>query len=85
MRGDIVIIRTYGDIPLIRRVWDEDGNDIIYITNDEQFQLLIDGKEALEPIGFPRRDVFKYDPELTSFMDRLYKEGKWDWNKLDLF
>lgn len=84
MRGDFVIVRAFGGVPLIRRLWDEDDNGI-YITNDEQFQLLIDGKEALEPIGFPREDVFKYDPKLASQMNQLLKSGKWDWNKLASF
>jgi len=84
MRGDFVIVRAFGNIPLIRRLWDEDDYGI-YITNDVQLQLLIDGKEALQPIGFPREDVFQYDPELASSMDRLIKSGKWDWNKLVSF
>ena len=84
MRGDFVIVRAFGNIPLIRRLWDE-GDYLIYITNDEQFQLLTDGKKALEPIGFPRKDIFKYDPELASSMDRLVKSGKWDWSKLASF
>lgn len=81
MRGDLVIVRSYGNVPLIRRVWDED-DCAVYITNDEQLQLLIEVKEALKPIGFPREDVFKYDPKLASSMDGLFKKGKWDWNKL---
>ena len=43
MRGDFVIVRAFGDIPLIRRLWDEDNNGFS-ITNDEQFQLLNEGK-----------------------------------------
>lgn len=69
------------NIPLIRRVLDE-NEFFIYITNDEQFQHLTNGEKALEPVSFPRKDVFQYDPELASLMDRLYKSGKWDWNKL---
>jgi hypothetical protein len=84
MRGNIVIIRTYGDVPLVRRVWDEDDS-AIYITNDEQFQLLTQGKEALQPVGFPREDVFQYNPDLAAVMDQLVKSGKWDWNKLVSF
>ena len=81
MRGDFVIMRAFGDIPLIRRLWDEDNNGV-YITNDELFQLLTEGKGSIQPIGFPQEDVFKYDPELASSMDRLFKNGEWDWNKL---
>ena len=82
MRGEQVIVRSYGGVPLIRRLWDKDELGI-YITNDEQLALLLEGKNALLPVGFPREDVFKYDPKLTASMDRLYKEGKWDWNKLE--
>jgi hypothetical protein len=81
MRGSHVIVRAFGGVPLIRRIWDEETS-LIYITNDEQFELLTKGKEALEPIGFPREDVFTYDSELASSMNQLYEDGKWDWNKL---
>jgi hypothetical protein len=84
MQGDLVIVRTYGGVPLVRRVWNEDDS-YIYITNDEQLELLIKGQKALEPIGFPREDVFKYDPKLASEMDRLVKSEKWEWNKLVSF
>lgn len=84
MRGDLVIVRTFGDIPLIRRLWKEDENTI-YITNNEQYQILINGKIGLEPIGFPKKDVFKFSPELAPSIDQLYKTGKLDWNKLVSF
>ncbi|OGP50370.1 MAG: hypothetical protein A2Y79_11655 [Deltaproteobacteria bacterium RBG_13_43_22] len=82
MRGDFVIIRSYGGLPLIRRIWDEDEKGV-YITNDEQLEYLLSGKDALQPIGFPREDVFKYDPKFASTMENLYKNGEWDWNKLE--
>jgi hypothetical protein len=81
MRGDFVIVRAFGNIPLIRRLWDED-NHYIYITNDEQFQLLTNNYEALEPIGFPTEDVFKYDQELAESMEDMVREGKWNWDAL---
>lgn len=84
MRGDFVIVRAFGNIPLIRRLWDE-GDYCVYITNDEQYQLLNEGNGSIGPIGFPREDVFKYDSELASSMNQLYKTGKWDWNKLASF
>ncbi len=81
MRGDLVIVKAYGEKPLIRRIWNSNEN-VVYITNDEQFQLLIAGKDAIEPIGFPREDVFKYDQKLATSMERLHHNKKWDWNKL---
>jgi hypothetical protein len=81
MKGELVIVRSYGGKPLVRRLWDE-RETVIYITNDEQFQLLLEGKGGLEPIGFPREDVFKYDDDLARSMDVRYLAGKWDWDKL---
>lgn len=76
MKGQMVIIRSFGDKPLIRRVWDTSEN-LVYITNDKQFQLLIEGKKAIEPIGFPREDIFQYDPEIAKSLNKGC-----DWNKL---
>ena len=57
MRGEVVIVRTFGGKPAQRRVWDV-GDTVVYLTNEDQFALLIAGKPALEPIGFPKEDVF---------------------------
>ncbi len=81
MRGDLVIIRVFGGKPEIRRVWDE-NEKVVYITNDVNLSLLLAGKSALEPIGFPKEDVFKYDEVLAESMESLYCDGKWDWNNL---
>ncbi len=81
MRGDYVIVRAYGGVPLIRRVWDEDEH-AVFITNDEQLALLLLGGLALEPIGFPKEDVYKFDEVLAQKMDRLYQSGKWKWANL---
>ena len=53
MRGDFVIVRSYGELPLIRRIWDEDEKGV-YITDDIHLKLLLDGKDALQPIRYPR-------------------------------
>jgi hypothetical protein len=57
LRGEVVIVRTFGGKPAQRRVWDV-GDTVVYLTNEDQFALLIAGKPALEPIGFPKEDVF---------------------------
>ncbi len=58
MRGDTVIVRAYGGKALLRRVWDV-GERVVYVTNDEEFDKLAAGKPAIEPIGFPKEDVFR--------------------------
>lgn len=57
MRGELVIVRTFGGKPVERRVWDV-GEAVVYVTNDEEFEKLVAGKPALQPIGFPKEDVF---------------------------
>ena len=84
MKGDTVIVRTYGGRPLVRRIWDVDEH-AVYITNDEQFHLLIKGTGGLEPLGFPNEDVFEYSPDLVKNMDKLYESGKWKWDNLVLW
>ena len=57
MRGDIVIVRTFGGKPAERRVWDT-NDSLVYVTTDEEFAKLVVGKPALQPVGFPKEDVF---------------------------
>ena len=58
MRGEIVVVRAWGGVPLVRRVW-ETGNKIVYITDDEQLRRYEQGLPMLIPIGFPIEDVFR--------------------------
>jgi len=81
MKGELVIVRSYGGKPLSRRVWDTNDH-IIYIINDQQFQLLMKGADAIGPVGFPREDVFKYDQTLAESMEQHCKNETWDWDKL---
>ena len=81
MRGEYVIVRAYNDRPFLRRVW-EFNKSIVFITDDSQYGLLEAGEKALEPLGCPRKDVFKHNPKLTPVMEKLFLTGKWDWNKL---
>ena len=57
MRGDTVIVRAFGGKALKRRVWGT-GDGLVYITSNEEFEKLVAGKPAAEPIGFPKEDVF---------------------------
>lgn len=81
MRGDRVIVRAFGGRPFVRRVW-EVYEKFVLITDDAQYALLDSKQDAIEPLGCPREDVFKYDPKLAGSIEGLHKRGKWDWNKL---
>jgi hypothetical protein len=74
MRGDVVLVRTFSGKAVKRRVWDV-GDTVVYVTNDEQFEKLAAGKNAVEPIGFPKEDVFR-DTENESCDDAV------DWTRL---
>jgi hypothetical protein len=75
MRGDVVLVRTFSGKAVKRRVWDV-GDTVVYVTNDEQFERLAAGKSAVEPVGFPKEDVFR-DTENESSDDAV------DWAHLD--
>ncbi len=81
MRGEQVIVRSYGDKPLLRNVWGV-GKDVVYITRESQCQRTVEHGEQIDFIGFPREDVFQYDPQLAASMEKLYREGKWNWDEL---
>lgn len=57
MRGDVVLVRTFGGKAEKRRVWDV-AEAVVFVTNDEQFERLAAGEQAIQPIGFPKEDVF---------------------------
>ena len=81
MAGELVIIRDFRGRPLVRRVWMSDQRGV-YITDDEGFASLKAGKRDHIPVGFPREDVFEYDPELAVRAQDLYASGAWDWGRL---
>src|ERR1051326_1027474 len=79
MRGSLVIARGYGQLPIIMRVWDV-GIALIYLCGEGEFQNLAKGIRALSPIGFPKEDVFKYDPNLA---EALKKSRRINWSNLE--
>jgi len=60
MKGDLVILRSYNNIPLVRRVWDV-GEECVYLCNEERYAKLLSGKTIPLIIGFPMKDVFEFD------------------------
>jgi len=77
MRGTMVIVRDFKGEALVRRVWDADQK-VVYITDDQQLEQLVAGKDALMPVGFPPEDVFEYDSGIVKLIGRK----SIDWNRL---
>ena len=64
MQGEKVIVRAFGGEPLIRLIW-EAGPEVVYICTEEGYKKLL-AREVWIPVGFPREDVFSYDPTLVN-------------------
>lgn len=80
MRGSFVIARCYGGVPAVLRVWGSERN-MIYLSEETQFQQLSTGCTALLPVGFPIEDVFIYDPQVAEHI----ANGSLDWSSLRRF
>ena len=75
-----VIVRADGGVALVRRVWLADER-AIYVTDDETIRRLEAGEDGPLAIGFPRDDVFRYDPEAEG---RIGRPG-WRWSSLSRY
>jgi hypothetical protein len=63
MRGEKVIVRTYGNVPVICKVWDVDKNRVL-VCDEAAFLEMLKGtapRPDCFPIPFPKDLVFKYD------------------------
>jgi hypothetical protein len=80
MRGEKIIVRAWGDRPLVRVVWDICDQTVL-VTNEEGLVLLENGAEAPMPIGFRFCDVFIYDEDRVEKIMKAYVTGdqlKWE-------
>lgn len=60
MRGDKVVVRGFQQIPYFVRVW-RDLGAVVEVLSDEDFQKWQVGRMVGIPIGFRRRDVFRFE------------------------
>jgi len=74
MKGDKVIVRTFGNKPVVCRVWESDS-EIVAVCSPQNFDTLVKGEEGLWPVGFPRKDVYLYNPTVDL-------KSKTVWSKL---
>ncbi len=78
-KGQKVIVRSAGDEPLVRLVWDYDPK-AVYICSDESFRILSNVKGEnypgdCFPIGFPREYVFQFDAKAFEDLKKTYKHS----------
>jgi len=64
MKGDKVIVRSFGDKPLVRMVW-EITSSAVFICTEENFSALSRGNNGLWPVGFPKECVYRYNPKIN--------------------
>ena len=64
MRGDTVVVRCLGEEQAVVRVW-EDFGEVVAVLSDEDYRKRQRGERANHPVGFRRRDVFRWS-DVTS-------------------
>ncbi len=89
MLGDHVIVREYGNRPVLCRVW-EVTSDKIWIVAEEDFERLKSLKganlpENCFPVGFPKSEVFVFNSELYKEVLDKYQEDPSVWDKLTVY
>ncbi len=75
-----VIVRADGDRPLVRLVW-QANERTVYVTDEATMRKLEAGQDGPLAIGFPREDVFCYDPEA----EQRIGTSKWSWSSLSRY
>jgi len=81
MFGDTVLVREFGEKPVVCKVW-EVTPDRVYVCTKETFEILkgLKGKPFPSnrfPIAFPREYVYRYNPRLNL--------AKIVWSKLTIY
>jgi len=54
---------------------------MVLLSDNNQYERLLPGLDALSPVGFLKQDVFVYDPRAAEAI----ANGSVDWNSLQKF
>ena len=74
VRGEKIIVRAYGNRPLVRVIWDVCGDSVL-VTNEHGITSLEAGNGGPMPIGFPFSDVFVYEEDDAEKIMGVYASG----------
>jgi hypothetical protein len=80
MRGEKVIVRAFDGEPLVRLIW-EVSPKAVYICSEEGYQRLLAGEPWI-PIGFPKNDVFQYDPVIAERLKQIRRDDPAMWENV---
>ena len=78
-RGSLVFARCHQGSEAALAFWAEVEN-MVLLSDSNQFERLVSGLSALSPVGFLKQDVFKYDEGLAKDLSRGI-----DWSLLEPF
>lgn len=85
MRGKKVIVRAWGNRPLVRVIWDV-CEDSVLVTNEHGLSALESGNAGPMPIGFPFSEVFVYEDVKAETVIEAYASGRSpQWGALQQF
>ncbi len=66
-RGDLVVVRTFGGFPRIRKLWLASPSGCV-VAEDEGFQKLLRG-DISGAVAVPPEDVFYFTKEIAERLD----------------
>ena len=72
-----MLVRTFGGEPVKLRVWVVESS-VVFITSEDEYEKLVAGRPALDPIAFPRKDIFCVPATLST-------TRPFDWSQLVLW
>jgi len=65
MKGKTVIVKVFTGEMVRRKIWSV-GQNVVYVTDEKNYELLTEDKPAVIPVGVPKADVFEeYGTRLT--------------------
>ena len=82
MKGETVIVRAFRGRPHIRRVW-ESTDTTVYVCSEERYQRLLVDEYEWPPTGFPREDVFHFDPNVVDKLMQEWETNPSVWEQLE--
>ena len=67
-----VTIRTFGDCPMARCIWEEDGNSALVCLEEEFQEWRTGGRQPLT-VSLPKTHIYKYEHALFDNLASLYR------------